>query len=239
MGSGSYGGGGGGGGGWSGGGGGYSFSGGAVVTKGVSTQKVQTVAFETLCKLPKDYLRKQFGSPLVESVYEQLFELTVHVHLNRTWKGVAERYGVDDGPGCLLRWVEAVMAKFEHLEPNVKVRETALSCLEDFLITALGHDIDAFFAGTGDVVMAKLDEKIFKSTAGYFLGLMIWRILEREREATPEAVEVQLKEIAQQKADHIVANFEREYYAKDQVTRRQLFTVIRNNPDWFRKQVCP
>ena len=241
MGSGSYGGGGGGGGGWAGGGGGggYTFKGGEVVTRAASARAIETAAFETLCKLPKEYFQKQFGSPLIEEAYKKLFDLSVQIFVNHDWAGVARRYGVDDGPGCLVRWVEAVVTESEQAEPDVRVRETALGCLEDFLVVALNYDIDVFYSGTASEVMAKIDEKVFKSTSGYFLGHLIWRILERERNATPEAVEFQIKEVAQKTADRIIADFEAKYYAKDQVTHQQLFSVIRSHPDWFRKLVCP
>lgn len=239
MGSGSYGGGGGGGGGWAGGGGGYTFKGGEVVTKAASAKKIEAAAFETLCKLPKEYLLKQFGSPLIEEAYKKLFDLSLQIFVNHDWAGVSSRYGVDDGPGCLVRWVEAVVAESAHAEPDVRVRETALSCLEDFLIVALNYDIDVFYSGTADEVMAKIDEKVFKSTSGYFLGHLIWRILERERNATPESVEFQIKEVAQKTADKIIADFEGKYHGKDQVTHQQLFSIIRSQSDWFRKLICP
>lgn len=234
MGSGSFGGGGSGGSGGGGSGvGGYRFQGGKTVSGAPSFAKVEKDVDDIRAKLPKEYALKLFRSSMMEAVYSALFELSVHIFQNRSWGKVTERFEVRGGPGCLFRWVHAVLQQAEADEPNTKFREIAQLALEDFVIRALGSDPDLYMAGSGDQIVAALDKRVFDSTSGFFLGFLLRRMIEREFGAVSENTEQQIGTIAQQLADRIVGSFESKFYAKGQTTHRDLFRVIQENPDWF------
>jgi hypothetical protein len=262
MGSGSYGGGGGGGGGGSGAGGGSSGSGGGGSSSGaggrngnraivkmrgysfrsgrptsaeVSAAKARDAVRSAFAKLSRDarkYVLAQFCSPMVRRVFEQVFLLAAPVFQDRRWDLVADHFNVGRGRGCLREWVEHVIGEAAAEEPSLKVRETIRMCLEDFLVTALGNDIDTYLSGDGNAVVQRLDKKVFDSASGYFLGALIWRVLEREIERLPETSEAQLRNASQRLADQIVGEFEHKFKS-GQVTHRQIFRVLQDNQEWL------
>ena len=214
---------------------GYSFRRGKGKTSASSETRAQQTVRNSLAKLARDsknYLVGQFCSPMVKRVFEQLFLLPSPVFRDRRWELVARQFGTSSGPGCLHEWVEKLVAEAASEEPNPKIRETARMCLEDFLITALDDDIDVYLSGDGDAVVKKLSEDRFKSTSGYFLGALIWRVLEREVETLPQDKELQLRQTSQVLADRLVHEFERKFKTGP-VTHRQIFRVFQENPDWL------
>ena len=106
-------------------------------------------------------------------------------------------------------------------------------CLEDFLLKALGNDIDSYLSADGATIVEKLDESIFKSASGYFLGALVWRVLERDAETLPHDNEALLRDVSQKLADRIVYEFEQKFKNVEQVTHRQIFRVFQENPDWL------
>jgi len=187
--------------------------------------------------IPREYLEKQFCNPLIRSVYEQLFRLSVELFQNKSWQGVDSHYGVPDGPGCLMRWSSAVIDRFRKDEPNRKVQEIVRLCVDDFLILALDKNFQLFLKGSSKDILNKLNRKIFDSTSGHFLARLIWRIAERERERLPESTETRLLEASQKLADRIIAGFEVTFKDKEQTTYKDLFRVICENFDWFLKEL--
>jgi hypothetical protein len=238
MGSGSFGGGGGSGGG--GGGarlGGYRFKFGKLISRVPQRSETEkTLRNLRRRKLPRDYVLKMFGSPMVRALYEELFEFSVHIFQNRSWSGIASRYGVPAGRGCLLAWINKVVRQAGESEPNSKISDTARLALEDFLVAALGNNLDLYTSGSDKDVLNALDKKKFDSTSAYFLGFLIRRTLERELETAVAVAEQQVRPIAQNVANEIVRNFENKFHAKGQTTHRDLFRIIQEQPGWFLKQ---
>lgn len=249
VGTGSFGGGGGGGfggggsggsGGYGGGSGGYCFKDGNYVPAVAKPATVKREVQKTLRRLSKyshGYLDGQFGSPLVRSIYEEVFSFRRSTYSEDPCGALAEEYGIQDGPGFLLRWVDALMEKYQDLESDIKVQGTARTCLEDFLVKALGDNLDLYLTGTCSETLARLDPKIFRSTSGYFLGNLVWRVLERECERQQPEVEVQIRRESQVLADRVIASFEERFLRKGSTGYRDLFRVIQENPDWFRKEL--
>lgn len=240
MGSGSFGGGGGGGGGgsWSSRGGGYSFQGGRSVETAASAEIINKGIQEVFkTSSIREYIEKQFESPFLISIYEELFLLSVHLFQNHSWEGITETYGINDDQGCLMRWVNSICELREESEPNQKFRETARECLEDFLIEALDSDAETYFYGNSQQVMAQLDPNYFNRASNHFLGLLLWRIVERHSEKSTIEDETRLKDATQRIANNIISSFEKKFYAKNQTTYRHLLQVISANKDWFIKQL--
>jgi hypothetical protein len=246
MGSGSYGGGGGGGsgsGGSGGGGGGgesqrgYKFKDQELVSQAQSAGAIAaSIAqiFGSLSRDAKSYEIKQFCSPLIVNVFEALFRFPIAMQ-DRSWKIAGDLFNVDDRPGCLVRWVDKLIASIP--EPDRRIRETARVCLEDFLVTALRNDTDLYFQGSGAQIISALDPNVFKRTANRFLGWLIFRVLERERERVPAVKEAALRQAGQNLADSVVGAFEQKFHGKNQVTYRQLFRVFSENSDWLRERL--
>jgi len=213
----------------------YEFHGETAAERQGSESRLKKSVQEIFVKLARnrEYVLGQVASPLVDAVYRELFRLKVELVDNKTWEGLRSAYGVNDGPGCLQRWVRAVLAMHEQLEADQRLRGMLRVALDDFLLRALRNDIDIFSEADSKAVLKKLDASVFKSTSGYFLGLLLGGLLGRETERLAEAAELDIQEIAQKRADLIVASFEQEYCGQNQVTYRDLFTVIRRNADWF------
>lgn len=216
---------------------GIHFNNGVLIIDDFTASDIENDVRNIIAALPKEYVEKQFCNPMIRAVYEQLFNLHVEVFQNRSWEGVAKRYGVPDGPGCLRRWSRAVISQYQTVETNRKAQEVARICMDDFLMLSLNNDVDLFISGSSEEVLKKLRQKVFDSTSGCFLGLMIWRIVERERERLSESKETQLREAAQKRADYVVRRFENKFYAKEQITHRDLFRVICENLDWFMEEL--
>jgi hypothetical protein len=193
-------------------------------------------AFAHLSRNAKQYVLAQFCSPIVRTVFEQIFLLAPSIFQDRRWDLIARQFNVSSGAGCLQRLVERIVVDAAAQEPNVKVRETIRMVLEDFLITALGNNIDLYVSGDGEAVVKAMDEKVFKSASGYFLGALIWRVLERETESLPAYSTSQLRLAAQESADRIVAKFETRFKV-GQVTHRQLFRIFQDNSEWLLEEL--
>lgn len=236
MGTGSFGGGGGGGGG---GGsqlsGGYHSENGRLVPTTAPRDRVEKDVRKVFSKLPKEYLLQFFASPMVNEAYGRLFDLSFQVFVNHSWTNIAERYGITGKAGCLSDWGNAVIAETQTLDSNQKVRETVQVCLEDFLLRALDNDLDLFLHGSSDDIMSHLNQKVFNSTSGHFLGTLIWRVLERQSERLPENAETQLREVAQIIADRSIRQFEGKFRsdAANRIGYQQLFNVVSDNAEWF------
>jgi hypothetical protein len=214
-----------------------SWSGPVSTRKAVPKSKVDLEIHRILSRLPKEYLNRQFGSSMTRGIYEQLFSLNIHVFQNRSWAGIADTYGVVGGNGCLRNWASRVANRYEAAEVDQKVRETAQETLQEFLLLALKGDDATYFDGPSDRIISKLNRKTFSSTSGYFLGILIWRILERQGEPLSEDVQVQLQELAQAKADQIIQKFEGKFLHKPHgeklITYQDLFLIIQENMPWF------
>ncbi len=102
---------------------------------------------------------------------------------------------------------------------------------------AVGNDLDLLLDGTSKEILPKLRRKVFDSTSGHFLGLMLWHIIDREKERLPLPKEVQLKKVTQQMANSLVRAFEHKFYAKEQTTHRDLFRVFCENFDWLLREL--
>jgi hypothetical protein len=118
-----------------------------------------------------------------------------------------------------------------------KVRETVQETLQEFLLLALKGDDDMYFNGPSDRIISRLNRKTFSSTSAYFLGILIWRVLERQAEPLPEDVQIQLQEFAQEKADKFIRKFDSKFLHKPRgdklTTHHDLFLIIQENMPWF------
>jgi uncharacterized protein YneF (UPF0154 family) len=240
MGSGSYGGGGSGGSGAgvrSAIGSGYRSKGGKLESSVKSSSATEKAVREICQGLSKEYCSKMFGSQMIRAVYEHLFTLSVEIFQNKSWSGILKRYNVASGTGCLLEWVNAVLEATGNQESNTKIRETVRVTLEDFLMKALDNDVDRYVSGDANSIIGALDQKTFKSTSGYFLGFLIRRVLERELETLPEVTETQITEAAQVLGDKVINSFENKFLGKNQVTYRDFFRIVQENPGWFLEQL--
>ncbi len=236
MGTGSFGGGGGGSsgiGGSSSGIGGYYFKDGKPIFVSIDSATAKKEIRLLLCKIPKDYLEKLFTSPLVRSFYEELFSFSQCTYLKEPCKALATEFKIKEGLNFLIRWVGSIMDKYQKLELNAKFRDIAQICIADILMKALGDDLELYFSGTCAQVLAKIDRRIFKSTSGYFLGNMIWRMLERESERQQLNVRIQIQKESQILADRIIHSFEERFIKSREAHYRDFFCVIKQNFRWF------
>jgi hypothetical protein len=185
-----------------------------------------------------EYLRKQFTSPLLASVYEHLMDLAVGRNDEDPLERLRGNLQVDPGPGFLLRLADTITSRNAELEPDRRVRETVRVCLEDFLIQAIGNDPDVYTSATHYEVLQRLDRSVLDRTLGYFLGSLISRVVERETERLPIEASIRLQAEAQRRADQAIASFERRFVARQQARHRDFFAMVRKEPAWFLKEIA-
>lgn len=199
----------------------------------VEEKTVQASIHRKLRKIPTTYLKKQFGSPLARHIFKELCTFSEWIDMESPCTNLADEYRIEDGPGFLVQWVGALMTMFQHEELNSKMRATARMAAEDFLIRALNDDLDLYVLGACADVLPKLDRRIFARTSRYFLGNMIWRVIEREYERQPRNVQQQMQEECLELAKEIVEVFEERFVKEGKATDCDLFDVIEQQMDWF------
>jgi hypothetical protein len=245
MGTGSFGGFGGGGGsgtgGFRSGAGGYVSRNGAIKAATIAREQMRAEVRAVLKAMPREYVVRYCASPFTQAAFEEMFWLRVELQENQRWDNLHERFGIDGGPGCLFRFAGAIYRIFAPSEPDQRVRESASTSLEDFLLRLVRDDIDVFLHGDAKAVLENLDPAVFKTTSGHFLMFLFWRMLERESERLPPESELQLRDIAQEIADRVIGKFEvrhlgKPYGDRAQTTYRDLLRVLANE-EWFRMEL--
>lgn len=211
----------------------YRFKNGQFISATVSSDTAKKEIQRKLRGLPTEYIKNQFGSPLVRSSYEEIFKLSRCINDENPCEVLSREYMIDEGERFLFRWVDKIMASYQQHEPNSNVRDLVRICLEDFLVRALDNDIDLYLNGTCVQVLAKLNRSVFRSTSGHFLGNMVWRVLEREYEKQQPQVQVQIQQQSQILANQVIHSFEERFLKKKQVTHRDFFRIVQENIGWF------
>lgn len=212
---------------------GYLFKNRKLIPADSSSSAARKEIRRILKKIPKNYIEKQFSSPLVLSMYDELFNFSKCMSSKDPCTVLAATYEISDGPGFLLRLVGILIHKYQQSEIDAKVRDLASLCLEDFLIKTLGDDLDLYLKGTCTQVIKKIDQKVFKSISGYFLGNMTRRVLQREYEIKQPDVEFQIQKESQILADKIINSFKKRFIEKGGVSYRDFFHFIKKNFNWF------
>jgi hypothetical protein len=216
----------------------YNFpAGGGYLSPVISANDVRLIIQKTISGMSKDYIKLMFGSRIARSIFEEVFQFNDCLNTNNPLETVLKLYAIPDGPGYLVRWIYRIMEQYKSQEPVEKVRRTVKVCLDDFFIRALNDDIQLFSNGTLKDVLKNIDSGVFKSTSGYFLGFFVWNLLLREFGNLAEEIQSTLHLQAQKLADKIILDFEQNYLAKNGNHYRDLFRIIQEEPDWFRKEL--
>jgi hypothetical protein len=245
MGSGSGGGGGGGSGGATSSGGvgygGYRTSGGNIVVQDVDATEKADAVRAVLKKLRPEYLHEQFIDSAAGEVYRELGRIGVELMQNRDWSGIATRYGVDGGPGCLTRLASALMRR-SGADLKTRSRAFVRMAIEDFLLRAVREESRRLVSGTAEQVIQHLDAGVFSRRSNLFLGELLYQVVRGEERALPPKVKKGLRGVVQQRADRIISDFESRFGGKPlgqitQVSYRHLFDVIALKEDWFLDQL--
>jgi len=219
---------------------GYYFESGKFVSGKITDKEVIDATCGAIHKFSPEYRVKQFSGNVVRKIYHEVFDFVGKLggdHLDR--QQLYNDYKIDLGAGFLVGWITELMRQFdEKFEPDQKIRETVQICVEDFFVRLLGDDLQALMiyqTGTCDQVIAKLDKNVISKRSGYFFGNLIRRILEREFETQPVDVQVRIKQISQQLADHLIENYMRFMERAPQYDHkrnyRNLFEAINERPD--------
>jgi hypothetical protein len=235
----------------------YRFDGATLVSPVMSQDDIRKKVRSKLRSLSKDYVKKQFGSPLVRAVYEELFVFSRCAFsttskekvqsqqldlansdemVSASCAALCAEYKIDSGRGFLTNWKEMIRTKYEQSEFDQTVWGNVNLCLEDFLLKAVGDDLNLYHYGTCAQVIRGLRQNIFKSTSGYFLGQLIWRVLDRQYPRQDPGIALQLRRASQEVADRVIESFEMRFKGKG-VGYRDLFGIIQSHPDWFREEL--
>jgi GGDEF domain-containing protein len=174
-----------------------------------------------------------FGDSLLCSAYESLFEISVELVQNKSWKNIEQKYGVEGNEGCLVKLANAILEKVSAEQVDPKVRQVCRIALENFLILSVGDDPSVYLKATAQEIINKIDAKIFRSTSSYFLREVIYELVKREESAIPDQIRNDLYELSRYRADDIVSKFENRFKKSGNVSFRSLFRFINDNSDWF------
>lgn len=218
---------------------GYIFKNKKLVVLKLNKKNVRIKIKSKLRQITNQYLDNQFCSKLTNGAYQELFTVASIVYRANSSIELAKQYNIEPGSGFIRQLVNAIVEKYRLLENNLKVQETIRTSLEDFFIKALGDNltaIDLYINGTSSQILAKLDKSIFKHTSGFFLSKLLWRIIEREIERQPEEIQSLYSEISEEIANKIITSFEDVFIPKGKM-HRDLFNVIQDDPEWFRREL--
>jgi hypothetical protein len=222
--------------------GGYKISGDRLIVQNVDAEEKAAAVRRVLKKLRDEYLLEQFVESSAREVYRELSLLNVDLCINRSWKGIADRLGVDGGPGCLMQLSSALMRRLETADRNMKSRAFVRMALENFLLRAMRDDSRRFVSATGEQVIGAIDRGVFDHLAGLFLGDLLYEVVRGEERALPAEVKTGLRPVVQARADRVVSDFEARFRGKplkniEQVSYRDLFDVMALQKDWFLDQL--
>jgi|GEM_PF-3357892 len=236
MGSGS--GGGGGGGGGSSGGPGYSVTGGAGGGSRLVSRTKNGIG-EAFNKLlsgpPKEYYMAIFASNLVLELYQALLDVSVALCVNRDWQAIQDTYKVSANPGCLMQLKDAMVQMHGGDSADPRVREVCLEALESFFIFAIGNSPVTYAQADADKIFQKVNRKVLvESRSSYFLREIINEVAKRQSAELTYEMRNNLHKYSLERADVIVADFEKRFKAQDpKMTHNRIFEIIRENPEWF------
>ncbi|HVI44504.1 MAG TPA: hypothetical protein VM802_06530 [Chitinophaga sp.] len=184
---------------------------------------------------------EQVSNPLLSHVYKSLFALSGAAFLNKDLHNFFSAAAITEGPGCMKKWVEKVMQR--DLQVNESSKSLIRMSLENFVLKALDNDIRAYFNGDAQMILGKLNQKVFKSTSGYFLGEVIKQLTQKQIAGIDKSGEGIVGMAAQKQADKIVGHFQRQFMGSmhpaangKQITYENLFDIIAYEKDWFKKE---
>jgi hypothetical protein len=197
-------------------------------------------------KLQRSYLIERFSNQALRGVTDEVFKrFRIEVLENREWKTISERLKVDDGPGCLLRYVNAfVMGSAFPGGASESQRSFARQCLEDLFIRALGNDIDLYRTGTAEQVLAAIDGRVFDQALTHMISSALNQMAERTAKRLPRGARTKMREVTEEQARDLCDRFRTKYHGKKvgtipQVTMPDLFHVLSDPAaaDWFIKEL--
>jgi hypothetical protein len=196
--------------------------------------------FKSLNSKSKPYLRIQVTNEMLNNLYKELFLFSVEIFQNKTWDNIQNKWSISDQKGCLQQFASQATNKYGESEQNPKVRQNVKMTFENFLLKALGDDINLYHSGSSEQIIDALDRRIFNSTSSNFLGTLLSELVKLDREPSTEA-RYEFSKIAIEKSDEIIRSFELEFYHKNydnkQITYDNLFDIIKSNYDWFIKHL--
>jgi hypothetical protein len=208
-----------------------------IPTKKTKSQIKRRVIYILKIQLNKNYILGIFCSPLLHEIYKALFKLYDHLFLKKSWEGIEKEYEIPGKERCLMRWVDSLFSKFEKYEPNQKFREIIRDCITDFFAIALKGGINAYLDADAKSILEQAKKEIFERIPWYFLEIMLWKILERENEIMPPETITEIRKIAKNRAEKIIAAFESTFETKEEVKYPELFPYICEHEEWFLKEL--
>ncbi|KAB2903603.1 MAG: hypothetical protein F9K27_12400 [Anaerolineae bacterium] len=181
------------------------------------------------------YFVSMFTAPLVQGAFEGLFELnhiSRNVQIDLTSGALAEfsqKYNILlETPGFLRLWVKSIIARFTITD--IRIQSAVSETLDEFVLSALGNDIELYLNGTASEVLSKMDRKMFESASAYFLKYYMSRIIRRELARPAPEIAQYISEACEIVANELVDKY-KSLYPNDGYSK--LFTKIAETPDWF------
>jgi hypothetical protein len=216
--------------------------GGSVRQRDPSRKQVNDALSDLYAKLHGRYLAERFCSTALRAATDEVFlHFRVEVLLNRSWDSITDRFGIDGGAGCLLRYVNefALRGEIEGL-PSEAQRSFARQCLEDLFIRSLGNNINLYLTGTADEVLAAMDSRVFDDALTEFIGSGLRQLAERTANRLPRGAREAVREVTELHARRLCDRFRARYVGRpigalSQVAMADMFRVLTDPTvaEWF------
>jgi hypothetical protein len=222
---------------------------GSVTLRGgvlTSADPGRVAAFDAIAnvysKLSHGYLSFLVGDPGVAKAYEALFRLGVALLQDQSWESIQREFGVDDGPGCLMRLAAALAAGSGNDAVSPALQAPVKAAILDFLVRVVGDDFAIRNRGGAAEVLAAARKDAFTRTANLFLGSYLSETLRLEEKNLNRAARVHLNDFAMAQADRIVDEFAGKFRHqpwKDihQVSYPHMIRVLGGEMDWTVKRL--
>jgi hypothetical protein len=192
-------------------------------------------------KLTREWIAFTLGQDGVQAAYSALFRLRILLVEGRSWEGVVRDFGVDEGPGCLVRLVDRLV-DIEGRAPHEKLKAPLKAALLDFAQRLVGDDPVVLDAGDARQVMAALDPQVFELTSNQFLSAYIHENLRIEGKNLSRTARAHFLDYATAKANQVVAAFDRKYRGKPwgdipQASFPHMMRILAKDADWAVKNL--
>lgn len=222
--------------------------GGALVSADPGRDAAFTAINSVFSKLQDSYLSFLLTDKGVIKAYEAMFRLSFALLQDRSWNVIEREFGVDGGPDCLPRLATALTSDTGGNAVSPALQAPLKAAVLDFLLRAVGDNLEIRNRGTGEQVVATADAQAFGRTANLFLGSFLSENLRQEGKNLNRAARAYLNDFAMAQADNVVAAFQGKFHHKawndiPQVSHSHMLRVLGGDPQWttarLRKKVKP
>jgi hypothetical protein len=166
--------------------------------------------------------------------------LAVDVEVNKSWDSLCARFGLKPGskPADIR---DAVISKYEKLEADSRIKETATATALQFFEALCKYDDEILYRPGTDSTFNDLDPALVKAPLATFLRLQYENVLQREEPKLPgPAMQQAITKVANELASKLSNKLTARYGSGGKVPRANYLQQANRNPEeglWLLKAV--